>query len=165
MQTPQVNEEDELFLREAISHSDLAGRKGNRPFGALLVRNHQVIAVAESSQHADHDITYHAELKLISQASRSLERADFAECTLYSSSEPCPMCAGAIYWSGINRLVFGCRQKLIGELENEKFAVPCTDILTRGGRQIDIIGPLLEVEAFAVLGRYLGKRNAEGLNK
>lgn len=149
---------DEDFLRAAISHADQAGQKGNRPFGAVLVRNNEIIGRAESSQHADHDITYHAELKLISQASRSLERADFAECTLYSSTEPCPMCSGAIYWSGIGRVVFGCRQKLLGELEGEKFAVPCADILTRGGREIEIIGPLLEEESFEVLKRYLGKR-------
>ncbi len=149
---------DETFLREAISHADQAGQKGNRPFGAVLVRNNQIIARAESSQHADHDITYHAELKLISQASHFLERADFGECTLYSSSEPCPMCSGATYWSGINRVVFGCRQKLLGELEGEKFAVPCADILGRGGREIEIAGPLLEEESFEVLKHYLGIR-------
>ncbi len=158
MEKKWVNDEDKEFLRAAISFADLAGQKGNRPFGAVLVRNHKIIETAESSQHADHDITYHAELKLISQASRKLERADFMECTLYSSAEPCPMCSGAIYWSGIGRVVFGCRQKLLGELENEKFAVPCSDILTCGGRQIDIKGPLLEEEAFAVLKRYLGHR-------
>ncbi|MCC6146232.1 MAG: nucleoside deaminase [Anaerolineaceae bacterium] len=149
---------DEEFLREAISHADQAGRKGNRPFGAVLVRDNKIIARAESSQHADHDITYHAELKLVSQASRFLERADFGGCTLYSSSEPCPMCSGAIYWSGISRVVFGCRQKLLGELESEKFAVPCSDILTRGGRQIEIVGPLLEEESFEILKCYLEER-------
>jgi tRNA(Arg) A34 adenosine deaminase TadA len=158
MQKHFTDEEDEKFLRVAMSHADQAGKKGNRPFGAILVRNHEIIGEDESSQKADHDITYHAELKLISKASHQLQRADFAECTLYSSAEPCPMCSGAIYWSGIGRVVFGCRQKLLGELEHEKFAVPCTDILTRGGRQIDIKGPLLEQDAFAVLNRYLGPR-------
>lgn len=148
---------DEEFLRVAISHANMAGKKGNRPFGAVLVKNNEIIARAESSQHADHDITFHAELKLISQASRFMGWEDFAECTLYSSSEPCPMCSGATYWSGINRVVFGCRQKLLGELEGEKFAVPCTDILSRGGREIEVVGPLLEEESFEVLKRYLGK--------
>ena len=151
-------QDHERFLRAAIAHADQAGQKGNRPFGAVLVRNGQIIFENESSQNADHDITFHAELKLVSQASRHLDRAGFGECILYSSAEPCPMCSGAIYWSGISQVVFGCRQKLLGELEHEKFAVPCTDILTRGGRTIEITGPMLEEESFAVLKRHLGRK-------
>jgi len=151
-------QQDEAFLRAAIALADQTGQKGNRPFGAVLVIDGKIVGEDQSSQAEDHDITYHAELKLVSQTSRRLERADFAKATLYSSSEPCPMCSGSIYWAGISRVVFGCRQKLLGELENEKFAVPCADILTRGGRTIEIVGPLLEEEAFAILKKYLRKR-------
>src|SRR5215472_14288662 len=105
--------------------------------------------------HPDHDMTGHAERVLMTRASTSLPMALLRQCTVYSSAEPCAMCAGAIYWTGIQRLVYGLSEAALKELtgnhpENPTLALPCRTVFAAGQRAVEVIGPLLESKAAAV---------------
>lgn len=103
----------------------------------------------------DGDATGHAELVALREASRRIPPERLAQATLYSSAEPCAMCAGAVYWSGISRVVYALSEKRLLTLtgnhpENPTLALPCREIFARGQRRIEVIGPMLEDEAAAV---------------
>ncbi|MBN9698659.1 MAG: nucleoside deaminase, partial [Zoogloea sp.] len=96
--------------------------------------------------------TRHAELVAAALAARRLPPEALASATLYSSAEPCAMCAGAIYWCGIGRVVYALSEhRLLGltgdHPENPTFALPCREVFVRGQRPIEVIGPLMEDEA------------------
>ena len=98
------------------------------------------------------DPTQHAELVAAARAAKKLSPEELADCTLYTSAEPCAMCAGAVYWTGIGRVVYALSEhKLLGltghHPENPTFALPCREVFARGQRKVEVIGPLLEDEA------------------
>jgi tRNA(Arg) A34 adenosine deaminase TadA len=147
---------DDTHLRRAIALARSARERGNHPFGALLVDGAGEVALeAENTVTADRDVTAHAELNLMRLASARFD-SDFLErCTLYTSTEPCPMCAGAIYWSNIRRVVFGLSQEEInrlsrGRLDSFQLGIPCREIFESGDHAVEVIGPSLTAEARAV---------------
>jgi tRNA(Arg) A34 adenosine deaminase TadA len=100
-------------------------------------------------------MTGHAERVLATQASKQFGPQALADCTLYSSAEPCAMCAGAIYWVGIGRVVYGLSERRLKAItgnhaENPTLDLPCRTVFAAGQRMIDVIGPLLEDEAAAL---------------
>lgn len=102
-----MTQHDEHHLLEAIEFGRRSRENGNHPFGAVLVdAAGEVVLEAENTVLTQHDCTNHAELNLVRAASRRFDEATLGGCTLYASTEPCAMCAGAIYWSGIGRVVF-----------------------------------------------------------
>ena len=147
---------DSLYLRRAIALSERARANGRHPFAALVVApSGEVLAAAENRAIGpDCDATGHAELEAVRAASRLHSPEALAAATLYSSAEPCAMCAGAIYWSGIGRVVYGLSEARLLALtgnhpENPTLRLPCREVFARGQRAIEIIGPLLEDEAAA----------------
>jgi tRNA(Arg) A34 adenosine deaminase TadA len=143
-------------MRRALGLARQARDHGNHPFGALLTdAAGAVLLEAENTVVTASDCTGHAELNLMRDASRSLDRDSLAAATLYTSTEPCAMCAGAIYWAGVSRVVFGLRESELAALTgadptNPTLALPCRDVFARGQRAITVIGPVLEDEARAV---------------
>ena len=140
------------LIRETIKNALRARRKGNHPFGALLAGpNGEVLLQAENTVVTSRDVTAHAELNLIRKASAQFDPGFLALCTLYTSTEPCPMCAGAIFWSNIRRVVFGLSEKGLYEFipgeSDEELTLPCREVFARGKKSIKVIGPLLEDEA------------------
>ena len=100
----------------------------------------------------DGDATGHAELMAVREASRRYPPERLAGATLYSSAEPCAMCAGAIYWSGISRVVYALSEERLLSLtgnhpENPTLSLPCREVFARGQRAIEVVGPMLEEEA------------------
>jgi tRNA(Arg) A34 adenosine deaminase TadA len=147
---------DSLYLRRAIALSERARTNGRHPFAALVVApSGEVLAAAENRAIGpDCDATGHAELEAVRAASRHHSPEALAAATLYSSAEPCAMCAGAIYWSGIGRVVYGLSEERLLALtgnhpENPTLRLPCREVFARGQRTIEIIGPSLEDEAAA----------------
>ena len=104
----QVTEQDLAFLRQAIELARSAREDGRHPFGALIVneRGETVVAARNNAVRPKGDPTQHAEMVACGEAARLLSEAELARCTLYTSTEPCAMCAGAIYWTGVGRVVF-----------------------------------------------------------
>ena len=146
-------EDDERFLRLAIEAARRAREHGNHPFGAVLVDSaSRVLLEAENSVLTDRDPTAHAELSLIRTAGARYDPSALAACTLYASTEPCPMCSGAIYWGGIRRLVYGLGQSRFYELTGggEKLALSCREVLAAASERLEVVGPLIEDEAVQV---------------
>jgi tRNA(Arg) A34 adenosine deaminase TadA len=101
-------ENDKIFLRRAIEIASENIKEGGGPFGAVVVKDNKVISEAGNRVVLNSDPTAHAEILAIRSASIFLKTHELDECTLYSSCEPCPMCLGAIYWSGIKKVVYSC---------------------------------------------------------
>jgi tRNA(Arg) A34 adenosine deaminase TadA len=150
------SELDELFLRRSFEVARRALTHGNHPFGAILVdRKRNVLIEAENGYMPDHDGTAHAERLLATQACTTLDVDILKGATLYSSAEPCAMCAGAIYWAGIGRLVYGLSEHRLRAVtgnhpENPTLDLPCRDVFGSGQRATEVVGPLLEDEAEAL---------------
>lgn len=148
-----LDETDGLYLRQAIGLADKARERGNRPFGALIVgANGKVLAEASNANGESGDCTAHAELSAIRLASPLFSRDELASATLYSSAEPCVMCAGAIFWSAIGRVVYGIDAERLrvfrGERLDQKDAeLSCRDVFNTSSHAIDCIGPALIEEA------------------
>jgi tRNA(Arg) A34 adenosine deaminase TadA len=149
-------ERDDYFLRRSFEVASRARAHGNHPFGAVLVdRNGNVLLEAENGYMPTHDGTAHAERLLASQACTTLGADVLAKATLYSSAEPCAMCAGAIYWAGIGRVVYGLSEQRLRSVtgdhpENPTLDLPCREVFRSGQRAIEVVGPLLEDEAEAL---------------
>jgi tRNA(Arg) A34 adenosine deaminase TadA len=147
---------DAHFLRRSFDIARRAMTHGNHPFGAILVdQNHNVLIEAENGYMPAHDGTAHAERLLATQACTTLSPAILKNATLYSSAEPCAMCAGAIYWAGIGRLVYGLSEHRLRGVtgnhpENPTLDLPCREVFKSGQRATEVLGPLLEDEAEAL---------------
>ena len=143
--------EDRDRVRRAIAIARSAQVRGNRPFGALLVAaDGSTLASAENRQITDRQVLAHAEMNLLHEAVRTFSPETLAAATLYTSAEPCAMCAGAIFWSGVGRLVFGLGGQRLHELAAftpEMLVASAREVLERAGRRVEVEGPLLEEEA------------------
>lgn len=102
----KTTEADIHFMREAIRLADESVANGGGPFGAVIVKDGEVIAGASNRVTLDNDPTAHAEVNAIRQACRQLGTFDLKGSVIYTSCEPCPMCLGAIYWAGIDRIYY-----------------------------------------------------------
>jgi tRNA(Arg) A34 adenosine deaminase TadA len=152
-----VNDQDLSFLRRAIELARQARADGRHPFGALVVneRSETVVEGLNNAVRPRGDPTQHAETVACAAAAKLLSDGELAKCTLYTSTEPCAMCAGAIYWTGIRRVVYALAEaglyKFTGnDAENPTLDLPCREVFARGQRPTVVVGPLLEDEAVVV---------------
>jgi len=153
---PLLTAPELALLREAIAESIASRERGRHPFGAIVADENGVIVArrGNNSMPPQGDPTQHAELTAAAHATGRLTAAQLARATLYTSAEPCVMCAGAIYWTGIGRVVYALsEERLLGltgdNPENPTFALPCREVFARGQRVIEVYGPVLEDEAAA----------------
>jgi tRNA(Arg) A34 adenosine deaminase TadA len=140
----------ESLIRETIRLAWAARERGNHPFGALLAVDGRVLLTAENRVNSEGDITCHAELNLVSMATRQLDAHILVRTTLYTSTEPCAMCAGAIYWAGIPKVVYGCPAETLGKMAGASFVVPCRHLFGFAANNVEVTGPVLAEEATAV---------------
>jgi len=152
--TDALSEQDKTLLRHCIELSRRVRDGGKHPFAAIVVDSAgQIVAEAgNDSLPPEGDPTRHAELVAAGLSAKKLSPEQLATATLYSSAEPCAMCAGAIYWCGIGRVVYALSEhKLLGltgdHPENPTFALPCREVFARGQRSVEVAGPYLEAEA------------------
>jgi len=139
-----------VHIRRCIALAQQARQRGDEPFGAVLVVDNDIVLTASNRVVSDADSTRHAELILASDACRRLDRATRARAILYTSTEPCVMCCGAIYWSRIPRVVFGCSTASLGEITGGSLVVSSRTVFACGRRRVEVIGPVLGDEALAV---------------
>jgi tRNA(Arg) A34 adenosine deaminase TadA len=158
-----LNERDERHLRRAFTLAVEARAAGNNPFGCLLVSGEGVVVGERRNEGITPRPvrTIHAETELAREASRSYTPAQLAGATLYTSAEPCAMCAGTIYWAGIGRVVYGLSErdlKLItgDHPDNPTLDLPCREVFARGQFQVEVLGPALVDEARAVHAGFWG---------
>jgi len=134
------------YINKTYQLARKAQAKKNHPFGALLVFNDSIILTSENTVITDKDITKHAELNLISMATQQFDSKTLSQAIIYTSTEPCAMCAGAIFWSSISTVVYGCSAKKLGEIATGSFIVPCEEVFNYGNRDTIVIGPILETQ-------------------
>ena len=151
------SEADDLaFLRRSFDVARRAQAHGNHPFGAILVNaNGATLIEMENGFQPDRDATAHAERLLATQACRTFDPLTLARSTIYSSAEPCAMCAGAIYWAGIGRVVYALSERRLKTItgdhaENPTLDLPCRTVFAAGQRPVEVVGPLIEDDAAAL---------------
>ncbi len=151
----EITSEELVLLRRAIWLAQQARSHGNHPFGALLATPDGTTIEAENTVLTTGDPTGHAETNLVRAVSMVLSPTERRASTLYTSTEPCAMCAGAIYWSEIGRVVYALpEQDLIALVprgsDEPTMDLPCRDVFAAGGNTIQVAGPALLEEARSV---------------
>lgn len=150
----------ERFVRAAIEEARRAKANGNPPFGAVLVGpDGTLMGRAANTEGRTGDCTGHAETNLVRSASQQHSPDALRPATLYASTEPCAMCAGAIFWARIGRVVFGLRAERHYEMKGEtgrQLRLRCHEVLSRGNHEAEVSGPVLEDEAAAVFDEEAG---------
>ena len=148
---------DEALMRRAYAVAKRAAEKNNPPFGSVLVDpDGNIVMEGENTVVTDSDCTGHAEANLVRAASRAYGVGLLGGHTLVTSCEPCAMCAAAVFWSGIDRLVYGlshARLLAVRKAGPPMLALGCRDVLARGERQVAVAGPMLEDEGAALFAR------------
>lgn len=109
-----MENQDEVFMLEALKEAEIAANEDEVPVGAVIVRNGEVLVRAHNTREKDKNPLYHAEIKAINEACKILGGWRLVGCTLYVTLEPCPMCAGAIINSRIERVVYGAPDRKAG---------------------------------------------------
>jgi tRNA(Arg) A34 adenosine deaminase TadA len=123
---------DEKLIRLTLKIAQSAVEHGNHPFGALLAdKSGKVVLEAENRVTTGKDFTAHAETELIRKAGSEIPSEILKDLTLYTSTEPCVMCSGAICWSGLKRVVYGCPETTLQIYAGKYLSVPCRDTFTR----------------------------------
>ncbi len=148
-----MNKHDHLYyLRKAIEVSRRSREHGNTPFGALLVdADGNILLEQENIEITEKTCAGHAETSLMINASKKYSKDFLWNCTLYTTAEPCVMCAGAIYWGNVGKVVYGISEKRLLELtgddeQNPTFSLPCREVFARGQKDIKVEGPFSEIE-------------------
>ncbi|MEY2893846.1 MAG: hypothetical protein RJA98_3754 [Pseudomonadota bacterium] len=147
--TAPTPEQITRHLRAANSIAAEALAAGHHPFGALLVApDHETVLLHQGNV----DAVNHAEAVLAREAAQRWTPAELWGCTLYTTVEPCAMCAGTQYWAHIGRVVYGMSEHDLLQLtgnhaQNPTLALPCRELFARGQKAMDVIGPVAEVEA------------------
>jgi len=145
--------DDLTLLRKSFDVARNALAEGAHPFGAVLVDPEGEVLLEQGNAYMpDHDMTGHAERVLMTRASMRYTPEFLSRCTMYTSAEPCAMCAGAAYWVGLGRVVYGLSESRLKTItgnhpENPTLDLPCRVVFEAGQRKVEVIGPLLEDEA------------------
>ena len=142
--------DDDYFMKKALQEAEAAFEKGEIPVGAVIVVDNRIIARAHNLTETLNDVTAHAEMQAITAAANYLGGKYLKNCTLYVTLEPCQMCAGALYWAQISKIVYATRDENRG----------CINLKTRLHPKTNMSGGVLASEAAALLKEFfMRKRN------
>jgi tRNA(Arg) A34 adenosine deaminase TadA len=152
--------EDETPMRLAIEASQAALAAGNMPFGATLCSPQgELLWTAQNNQATSGDCTGHAELVLVRDAVRALGAPALRGATVYASGEPCAMCAGAMFWAGVGRVVFAASTADIHRaLGGDELPIRTAQVYAGARPAVQVEGPLMAEAAISVLQRWAGQR-------
>ncbi|RHN80686.1 putative guanine deaminase [Medicago truncatula] len=148
--TPNANDRDSKFIIKSVKEAYEAVESGDGyPYGALIVRNdHEVVVSTHNMVLRNKDPTAHAEITAIREACQTLDRISLADCELYASCEPCPMCFGAIHFSDIKRMVYGASAEVAGSIGFSNYIGTGTDFHRFEIKKIDGIAAEIAEEVF-----------------
>ncbi|MRW91116.1 nucleoside deaminase [Duganella sp. FT80W] len=145
--TPQDHE----FLTRVLALAQRSRDEGHHPFAAMVVAADGTV-ISQAMNASSSDRTAHAEMNALRLASQQYSPQQLATATLYANAEPCAMCSGGTYWSGVGRVVYAMSEASLLELtgsdpENPTLSLPCRSVFAAGQRPTEVIGPLREDEA------------------
>ncbi|EFB93410.1 MAG: nucleoside deaminase [Prevotella bivia] len=149
MSTEETVKKDIYYMQRALDEAKQAYKEGEIPIGAIVVCKNKIIARAHNLTETLHDVTAHAEMQAITIAANELGGKYLEDCTLYVTVEPCIMCAGALGWSQIKRVVFGCLDEKRGYHEYAPKALH---------PKANVIGGVLDSECKALMQRFFKER-------
>lgn len=139
------------FLRLSFTYAMEARELGDGPFGAIVLdEQHEIIARAGNTTNSDHSVTYHAEMNAVQQAEYKRGKGKLNGCILVSSAEPCAMCASAIAWSGISKVIYGVSIPQLKKQGLQQINISCREVLAKAPQAVSVEGPLLEEEGLEV---------------
>jgi tRNA(Arg) A34 adenosine deaminase TadA len=142
------------FMRLAIDQSRRGLAAGQSPFGAVIVRGDRVVAAGHNEVWLRRDPTAHAEIVTIQRAAAALKTPDLSGCVIYSTTEPCPMCAAAIHWSRLDAVHFGAAIRIAQDAGFNELTVPIEELYSRGGSRTAIHRGLLATECAALFDEW-----------
>lgn len=148
---PQASSGDRALVERAHAVARQAAESGNHPFGALLVRDGEILLEFENGVVTTGDVTRHAETGLVGRATSRLGADAVAGATLVASTEPCIMCVGAIHWAALGRVVYGVTSSQMSAVIGREYrGLPCREAFARLGSPIVVTGPLAEAEGLEI---------------
>jgi len=148
---------DLKFMRQAIAKAWEGVREKEAPFGACIVKGNKVVVLAHNSVFSDCNSTAHAEINAIKHACRKLRTIDLSGCTIYSTTEPCPMCFSAIHWAKMNAIVFGTRIRDAKKIGFSEIPLTNRKLRLEGRVPIKIIGNVMRKETLGLLNAWKKK--------
>ncbi len=132
----------EYFMRLALE----AAKKGDAPYGAVIVKDNEVVTVAHNTVRQDCNPTAHAEMNAIRKLTASLKNTSLEGYTIYTTGEPCPMCATACVWTGISQIVYGASIKDLIEVKQSQINISCEEIIAKSFKNITVTCGILREE-------------------
>ena len=148
---------DEVFMRKAIELSRLAVEHGNEPFGAVLVKDGEIVFSNENQIYTKHDPTYHGEAGLIREFCAQTAITDLRDYTLYTSCEPCFMCSGAMVWVKLGRLVYGASNVDLEHILGNEGCNCSSMVFENSFWKPEVSAHVLREECLPILEEYFGK--------
>lgn len=152
---------DEKYMKMAIELAEAAVAHGNEPFGAVLVKDGEVVYTNENQIYTMHDPTFHAEMGLIRRFCAETAITDLSGYTLYSSCEPCHMCCGAMVWTKLGRLVYGASDIDLCAILGVTGAECAKTVFSQSGAKTEVTSGVLRDESLRVLEAYF-KNHTKG---
>ena len=145
---------DRIFMEKAIALSAKAVEHGNEPFGAVLVKDNEIVYTNENQIYTRNDPTFHAEFGLIRRFCEETGITDLSDYTLYSSCEPCYMCCGAMVWTKLGRLVYAASDVDLCNILGVQGSECSRIVFENSGANISVSSGILREEAVSVLRKY-----------
>ncbi len=132
----------EEFMRLALEEA----KKGDAPYGAVIVKDNQVVALAHNTVRRDSDPSAHAEINVIRSLTAKLQNPSLEGYTIYTTGEPCPMCATACVWTGISEIVYGASIEDLVSVNQSQINISCEEIIAKSFRKIKVQRGVLRQE-------------------
>ena len=134
----------EQFMREALAEA----KKGDLPYGAVIVKDNEIVIRSYNTAQTDNDVSAHGEINALRAFTKkhgySLDA--LRDHTLYTTCEPCPMCAAACIWAGVSRVVFGASTEQLIDLGSQQINLPCKTVAEKGFQNMEVVGGILAEE-------------------
>ena len=150
--------DDIYFMKEALKLAESSLMRGDEPFGAVLVKDGEIVFRGENRINTESDPTYHAETGLIRDFIKETKISDLSEYTLYTTCEPCFMCAGTMVWAKLGRLIYGASNDDLRNIRGKK-GFPCSKtVFENSSHSPVVISSVLREECVNILKNYFSKR-------
>lgn len=145
---------DAYFMEKAIEIALQARKEGNEPFGAILVKNEEIVMMGENKINTFCDPTHHAEIGLIRTFCSEHKIFDLSDYTLYTSCEPCVMCSGAMVWSNLGKIVYSVSHDQLAKIAGSNIMVSCKEIFEKSPQKPVLIEGILNEKGLQVFDGY-----------